>query len=150
MTGVFSRTWIVPMAEVLGKLGTESAWVFHGSDGLDELTTTGPSYVAELKNGKVTTFEVTPEQAGIARASAADLKGGDPATNALALNAVLDGHAGPYRDIVLYNSAAALVVAGAAADLTTGVKRAAEAIDSGKARAALQKLVAISNGKSPA
>jgi anthranilate phosphoribosyltransferase len=150
MTGVFSRAWIVPMAEVLGKLGTESAWVFHGSDGLDELTTTGPSYVAELKNGKVTTFEVTPEQAGIARASAADLKGGDPATNALALNAVLDGHAGPYRDIVLYNSAAALMVAGAAADLTAGVKRAAEAIDSGKARAALQKLVAISNGKSPA
>ncbi|MGH6934555.1 MAG: anthranilate phosphoribosyltransferase, partial [Dongiaceae bacterium] len=144
-----SKAWIVPMAEVLGKLGTERAWVFHGSDGLDELTTTGPSFVAELKDGKVSTFEVTPEQAGIPRATAADLKGGDPATNALALNAVLDGHAGPYRDIVLYNSAAALLIANKASDLRSGVALAADAIDSGRARAALQRLVAITNGKSP-
>ena len=147
LTGVFSRAWIGPMAEVLGKLGAERAWVVHGSDGIDELTTTGPSYVAEWKDGKVTTFEVTPEEAGLPRATAADLKGGDPATNALAVNALLDGHPGAYRDIVLYNSAAALLVAGKAATLRAGVQMAAEAIASGKARASLEKLVAITNSK---
>jgi anthranilate phosphoribosyltransferase len=147
LTGVFSRAWIGPMAEVLGKLGAESAWVVHGSDGIDELTTTGPSYVAEWKDGKVTTFEVTPEEAGLPRATAADLRGGDPATNALAVNALLDGHAGAYRDIVLYNSAAALLVAGKAATLRAGVQMAAEAIAGGKARATLAKLVAITNSK---
>ena len=147
LTGVFSRAWIGPLAEVLGKLGAERAWVVHGSDGIDELTTTGPSYVAEWKDGKVTTFEVTPEEAGLPRATAADLKGGDPATNALAVNALLDGHPGAYRDIVLYNSAAALLVAGKAATLRAGVEMAAEAIASGKARATLAKLVAITNSK---
>jgi len=147
LTGVFSRTWIGPMAEVLGKLGAERAWVVHGSDGIDELTTTGPSYVAEWKDGKVTTFEVTPEEAGLPRATVADLKGGDPATNALAVNALLDGHPGAYRDIVLYNSAAALLVAGKAATLRAGVQMAAEAISRGKARATLDKLVAITNSK---
>jgi anthranilate phosphoribosyltransferase len=147
LTGVFDRRWVAPMAEVLGKLGTERAWVVHGSDGIDELTTTGPSYVAEWKDGKVTTFEVTPEEAGLPRAAAAALKGGDPATNALAVNALLDGHPGAYRDIVLYNSAAALLVAGKAATLRAGVQMAAEALASGKARATLEKLVAISNSK---
>jgi anthranilate phosphoribosyltransferase len=147
LTGVFDRRWVAPMAEVLGKLGTERAWVVHGSDGIDELTTTGPSYVAEWKDGKVTTFEVTPEEAGLPRAAAADLKGGDPATNALAVNALLDGHPGAYRDIVLYNSAAALLVAGKAASLRAGVQMAADAIASGKARATLAKLVAITNSK---
>jgi anthranilate phosphoribosyltransferase len=147
LTGVFSRAWIGPMAEVLGKLGAERAWVVHGSDGIDELTTTGPSSVAEWKDGKVTTFEVTPEEAGLPRATAADLKGGDPATNGLAVNALLDGHPGAYRDIVLYNSAAALLVAGKAATLRAGVQMAAEAIGSGKARATLDKLVAITNSK---
>jgi anthranilate phosphoribosyltransferase len=147
LTGVFSRAWIGPMAEVLGKLGAERAWVVHGSDGIDELTTTGPSYVAEWKDGKVTTFEVTPEEAGLPRATATALKGGDPATNALAVNALLDGHPGAYRDIVLYNSAAALLVAGKAATLRAGVQLAAEAIDTGKARATLAKLVAITNSK---
>lgn len=146
LTGVFSRAWIGPMAEVLGQLGSERAWVVHGSDGIDELTTTGPSYVAEWKDGKVRTFEVTPEEAGLPRAVAADLRGGDPATNALAVNALLDGHPGAYRDIVLYNSAAALVIAGKAATLRAGVQMAAEAVDSGKARATLAQLVAISNG----
>ncbi|MGE0120709.1 MAG: anthranilate phosphoribosyltransferase [Dongiaceae bacterium] len=150
LTGVFSRAWIGPMAEVLGKLGAERAWVVHGSDGIDELTTTGPSHVAEWKDGKVATFEVTPEEAGLPRATAADLKGGDPAANALAINALLDGHAGAYRDVVLYNSAAALLIAGKAATLRAGVQLAAEAIDSGKARATLQKLVAITNSKPPA
>jgi anthranilate phosphoribosyltransferase len=147
LTGVFARAWIGPMAEVLGKLGAECAWVVHGSDGIDELTTTGPSYVAEWKDGKVTTFEVTPEEAGLPRAAAADLKGGDPATNALAVNALLDGHPGAYRDVVLYNSAAALLVAGKAATLRAGVQVAAEAIANGKARATLEKLVAITNSK---
>ena len=147
LTGVFDRKWVSPMAEVLGKLGTERAWVVHGSDGIDELTTTGPSHVAEWKDGKVTTFEVTPEEAGLPRATAADLKGGDPATNALAVNALLDGHPGAYRDIVLYNSAAALLVAGKAATLRAGVQMAAEAISRGKARATLDKLVAITNTK---
>ena len=147
LTGVFSRAWIAPMAEVLGKLGAERAWVVHGRDGIDELTTTGPSYVAEWKDGKVTTFEVTPEEAGLPRAIAADLKGGDPATNALALNALLDGHPGAYRDVVLYNSAAALLVAGKVATLRAGIGMAAAAIDSGKARATLAKLVAITNSK---
>jgi len=150
LTGVFSRAWIAPMAEVLGKLGSERAWVVHGSDGIDELTTTGPSYVAEWKDGKVSTFEITPEEAGLPQATAAALKGGDPATNALAVNAMLDGHPGAYRDIVLYNSAAALLIAGKVATLRAGVQMAAEAVDGGKARATLQKLVAITNGKPPA
>ena len=147
LTGVFDRKWVGPMAEVLGKLGTERAWVVHGSDGIDELTTTGPSHVAEWKDGKVTTFEVTPEEAGLPRATPGALKGGDPATNALAVNALLDGHPGAYRDIVLYNSAAALLVAGKAASLRAGVQMAADAIASGKARATLEKLVAITNSK---
>jgi len=147
LTGVFSRAWIGPLAEVLGKLGAERAWVVHGSDGIDELTTTGPSYVAEWKDGKVAAFEVTPEEAGLPRATSADLKGGDPATNALAVNALLDGHPGAYRDIVLYNSAAALLVAGKAATLRAGVQMAADAVASGKARAILAKLVAITNSK---
>ena len=133
------------MAEVLGKLGSETAWVVHGSDGLDELTTTGPSYVAELHEGSVTSFEVTPEHAGLPYASDADLKGGDPATNALALNALLDGQSGPYRDIVLYNSAAALFLAGKAKDLKDGVRLGAAAIDGGMARKTLQRLIATTN-----
>jgi len=150
LTGVFSRDWIVPMAEVLGKLGSERAWVVHGSDGLDELTTTGPSYVAELNDGKVTSFEVTPEHAGLAYASDADLKGADPATNGKALMALLDGEAGAYRDIVLYNSAAALLVAGKAKDLRDGVRLAAFAIDGGTARRTLQRLIATTNSEKAA
>ncbi len=144
LTGVFSRDWMVPMAEVLGKLGSERAWVVHGSDGLDELTTTGPSFVAELLNGKVKSFEVTPEHAGLPYASQADLKGGDPSTNAAALSALMDGQNGAYRDIVLFNSAAALLIAGKAKDLKDGVAQAGDAIDSGLARRVLQKLIATS------
>ncbi len=144
LLGVFSRQWIKPVAEVLGQLGSERAWVVHGSDGLDELTTTGTSYVAELKDGKVATFEVTPEDAGLPRVASDALKGGDPAFNAQAITAMLDGATGPYRDIVLLNAAAALIVAGKAADLKAGVKLAAEAIASGKAKATLAALVATS------
>ncbi|MBF0267079.1 MAG: anthranilate phosphoribosyltransferase [Alphaproteobacteria bacterium] len=144
LTGVFAPQWVEPMAQVLGRLGSEKAWVMHG-DGMDELTTTGSSQVAELKNGSVNVFEVTPEMAGLDRAQKSDLVGGDPAYNAAALMAVLDGAAGPYRDIVLLNAAAALVVADKAKDLKSGAAMAAQAIDSGAGKATLEKLVAITN-----
>jgi len=119
----------------------------HGADGLDELSTTGPSQVAELRDGRVTRFEVTPEQAGLPRARLEDLRGADADTNADALRALLDGMRSPYRDIVLLNSAAALVIAGQARDLADGVARAVDAIDSGAAKAALARLVAISRAE---
>ncbi len=144
-TGAFARDWIEPMANVLGNLGCELAWVVHGSDGLDELTTTGPSYVAQLKNGEVTTFEISPDDVGIPRANPDDLKGGTPEHNALALKAVLDGEAGPYRDIVVFNAGAAMLVAGQAGDVRDGVALAMAAIDNGAAAATLDKLVAITN-----
>lgn len=147
LLGVFAHKWIVPMAETLGRLGSERAWVVHGSDGLDELTVTGTSFVAELKDGKVTTFEVTPEDAGLPRADAAALKGGDAAHNATALRAVLAGQTGAYRDIVLLNAAAALLVAGKVSDLESGTAMAAASIASGNAAKALDNLIAISNGK---
>lgn len=147
LLGVFAAEWVKPFAEVLRNLGSESAWVVHGSDGMDELTTTGPSAVAELKNGAIRVFEVTPEEAGLKRASIEDLKGGDPAQNAAAIRCLLNGEAGAYRDIVLLNSAAALIVSGKASTLKEGVVVAAKAIDSGAARETLAKLVAVSNGK---
>ncbi len=143
--GVYARQWVEPLAHVLKRLGSEAAWIVHGSDGLDEITTTGPTTVAQLKDGEVTVFEVEPEQAGIFRARPDDLKGGDAQVNAGAIHALFDGAHGPYRDIVLLNAAAALVVAGKAADLKQGVERARHAIDSGGARAALQRLVSITN-----
>ena len=143
LVGCFSRHWIEPMAQVLGNLGTERAWVVHGSDGLDELTTTGPSYVVEYNQGAVSAFEIAPNDAGLAEAKPEDLKGGTPEENAAALRAVLEGDAGAYRDIVVYNAAAALIVAGKAGDLKDGAVQAAKAIDSGAARAALDKLVEI-------
>ncbi|OYW53560.1 MAG: anthranilate phosphoribosyltransferase [Hyphomicrobium sp. 32-62-53] len=146
VVGVFAAEWVEPIAQVLGKLGSRNAWVVHGRDGLDELSTTGPTLVAELKGGAVTTFEVSPEDAGLPRASIADLKGGDAAANAAALRDVLAGAKGAYRDIVLMNTGAALVVGGKAADLREGVELAAAAIDSGAARAALERLIAASNG----
>ncbi len=143
LVGCFSRHWIEPMASVLGNLGAERAWVVHGSDGLDELTTTGPSWVAEYRNGAVSTFEISPGDAGLPNAKPADLKGGTPTENAEALRRVLAGEPGAYRDIVVFNAAAALVVAEKAADLKDGARQAAEAIDSGRAAKALENLVAI-------
>ncbi|MES1990435.1 MAG: anthranilate phosphoribosyltransferase [Pseudomonadota bacterium] len=144
--GVFAKRWVEPFAEVLRNLGSVHSWVVHGSDGLDELTTTGPTFVAELKDGKISTFEVTPEEAGLKRATLADLRGGDPAYNAAAITRLLEGETGPYRDIVLLNSAAALIVAGRVATLKDGVAVAARAIDSGAAKESLAKLIAVSNG----
>ncbi len=149
LTGVFAKEWVEPMARVLANLGSERAWIVHGHDGLDEITTTGPTWVAELDKGQIKTFEITPEDAGLPRATINDLKGADPATNALALNALLDGHPGAYRDIVLFNAAGALIVAGKAKELKEGVALAAAAIDNGKARAVLQHLIAVTNERPP-
>jgi anthranilate phosphoribosyltransferase len=150
LVGVFARQWIVPLAEVLARLGTERAWVVHGSDGLDEITTTGASHVAELKDGRISQFDVTPEMAGLARAKPSDIKGADAATNAAAITEMVAGRPGPYRDIVLMNSGAALVIAGKAGDIKAGAALAAQAIDSGKAKATLAELVAITNRPLPA
>lgn len=143
--GVFALEWVEPIAHVLSNLGAEHVWVVHGHDGLDELTTTGATTVAELKDGKITVFEVTPADAGLAPAKLSDLKGGDAATNAAAMRELLAGAKGPIRDIVLLNTSAALIVGGKAASLTDGVALAVHAIESGAARAALGKLIEITN-----
>ena len=149
LLGVFAHKWIVPLAETLGRLGSERAWVVHGCDGLDELTTTGSSFVAELNAGQVHTFEVTPEDAGLPRASSSALKGGDAAHNATALRRVLAGEKSAYRDIVLLNAAAALVVAGKVDNLKSGVGLADQSIAGGHASRALEALVALTNGTAP-
>jgi anthranilate phosphoribosyltransferase len=145
LMGVFAAEWVEPLARVLGRLGSERAWVVHGADGLDELTTTGPSVVAEWDAGEVRVFDVTPEDAGLPRGRLEDLRGGDAEHNAEAVRAVLAGVRGPYRDAVLLAAAGALVVAGKSADLRAGVARAAEAIDSGRAARALEQLARISH-----
>lgn len=147
VVGVFAEQWVEPVAHVLAKLGSEHCWVVHGHDGMDELTTTGSTTVAEVLDGKVTMFEVTPADAGLPPAKLSDLKGGNAEVNAAAIRDLLAGKAGPFRDIVLLNAAAALIVGGKAASLTDGVALAARSIDSGAAKAALDKLVAISNGR---
>jgi len=145
MVGVFSRHWIEPLAQVLKNLGAEHVWVVHGSDGLDEITTVGPTAVAALENGTVRVFEITPEEAGLQRATSEDLRGGDAKHNAQALRDVLKGKRGPFRDVALINAAAGLIVAGRAKELKDGVALAAKAIDSGEAERRLDRLVAISN-----
>jgi anthranilate phosphoribosyltransferase len=145
LVGVFSPAWLEPLAHVLGNLGTERAWLVHGSDGLDEITTTGPTTVVSIGGGPPETFTIVPEDYGIARAALADLKGGDPAHNAAALRGVLAGEKNAYRDIAVLNAAAALTVAGKARDLHEGVAMAARAIDSGQAKAVLERLILASN-----
>jgi anthranilate phosphoribosyltransferase len=147
VVGVFSWQWVEPIAHVLNKLGCEHVWVVHGHDGLDELTTTGATDVAEVKDGKVTVFEVTPADAGLTPAKLSDLKGGDETHNAEAIRDVLAGKKTPLRDIAILNAAAALIVAGKAANLLDGAALAAHSIESGAAQRALDKLVAISNGR---
>jgi anthranilate phosphoribosyltransferase len=144
MIGTFSKHWIEPMAQVLKNLGSESIWVVHGSDGLDEITTAGPTSVAALENGKVRTFEITPEDAGLKRSKPETLKGGDADSNAKALLDVLKGKAGPFRDVAILNASAALIVAGKAKDLKDGAALAAKAIDSGEAEGRLDRLIAVS------
>jgi anthranilate phosphoribosyltransferase len=146
LLGVFSAQWLKPLAEVLRNLGAERVWLVHGSDGLDELTTTGPTYVTALEAGAIRSFEIVPEDAGIKRARLADLKGGDAAHNAAALNAVLNGARNPYRDIAVLNAAATLVIAEKAGDLKKAAALAVEAIDSGRAAGVLAKLIKASQG----
>jgi len=146
MLGVFARDWVEPIAHTLQRLGSTAAWVVHG-DGLDEITTTGATFVAELKGGKVRTFEVTPADAGLQRTDLARIKGGDSTFNAKAIQGLLAGEPGPYRDIVVLNSAAALVVAGKAGNLKDGAGLAAQAIDGGQAKATLERLVRITTEK---
>src|SRR6201996_8121405 len=145
MVGVFSRQWVLPLAQVLKNLGSESVWVVHGSDGLDEITLTGPTFVAALENGEIRSFEVSPEEVGLTRAAGEALKGGDAAANAVALQSVLDGKPSPYRDVALLNAAAALVVAGRAKELKEGMSLGAKSLDSGAAAARLKQLIAVSN-----
>ncbi|SEQ70523.1 anthranilate phosphoribosyltransferase [Loktanella sp. DSM 29012] len=143
LTGAFTRDLIRPMAEVLLALGTEAAWLVHGSDGTDELTITGTSWVAAIKDGTITEFEVTPQDAGLPVHPFADIVGGTPAENAAAFRALLDGAPSAYRDAVLLNAAAALLIAGKAADLPAGVALAAESIDSGAALRAVEALARV-------
>jgi anthranilate phosphoribosyltransferase len=145
MLGVFSRQWVEPIAQVLRNLGSDRAYVVHGSDGLDEITTSGPTHVAALENGAVRTFEISPEDVGLQRVKPETLRGGDAAANAAALTAVLQGTPGPYRDVALLNAAAALIVAGRAKDLKEGMTLAAKSIESGDAASRLKRLVAVSN-----
>lgn len=146
LLGVFDRKWVEPVAAALLANRAVAAWVVHGADGIDELSTTGPSFVASIKGGDLRSFEVTPEQAGLPRATLADLKGADPAYNAKRLTALLDGVHDAYRDVVLLNAAAAFIVADRAATLPEGVALAARQIDTGAARDTLARLVAASNG----
>ena len=140
LTGTFTRLLIRPMAEVLRELGSEKAWLVHGSDGTDKISISGASWVAGLENGKISEFEIHPEDAGLPVHPFEDIIGGDPAHNAAALRALLDGTKSAYRDSVLFNSAAALVIADKATNLIEGVEMATQSIDSGAALAKLQAL----------
>jgi anthranilate phosphoribosyltransferase len=142
LLGVFDGRWVDPLARVLGALGATRAWVVHG-EGLDEITTTGVTHVAEWRDGGVRLFNITPEAVGLPRAALADLRGGDPDENAAAMRALLAGAGGPYRDVVLINAAAAFLVADKVETLREGVDLAAEAIDSGAAAGALDRLIAL-------
>ncbi len=145
MIGTFSKQWVEPMAQVLKNLGAESIWVVHGSDGLDEITTAGPTTVAALENGKIRAFEVSPEDAGLPRSKPEALRGGDAEHNAKALLDVLKGKQSPFRDVAILNAAAALIVAGKAKDLKQGAMIAAKSIESGEAEGRLDRLIAVSN-----
>jgi anthranilate phosphoribosyltransferase len=145
MVGVFSRQWTEPLAQVLKNLGAEQAWVVHGSDGLDEITTSGPTTVSALEAGALRTFEISPEDVGLPRVKPEALRGGDAATNATAVQEVLEGKKTPFRDVALFNAAAALVVAGKAKNLKAGFDLAAHSVDSGEAEGRLDRLIVVSN-----
>jgi len=147
--GVFAKRWCRPLAEALAVLGTEKAWVVHGSDGLDEITTTGPTHVCEWDGHEIREFDISPADVGLPLAQPSDLAGGEPAENATILRDILAGAKGPKRDIVVLNAAAALVVAGKAADLAEGVSKAQASIDSGAALRALDQLLALSRELQP-
>lgn len=143
--GVYSRDWLEPLARALADLGSRRVWLLHGSDGLDEATTTGVTHVVALEDGAIRAFDIAPEDAGLPRATAQQLVGGDAAHNAKALRAALDGEKNAYRDIAVLNAAIALVVAERASDIRDGARQAANALDSGAARAKLDALIRASN-----
>ena len=145
MVGVFSKQWTEPLAHVLKNLGAESVWVVHGSDGLDEVTTSGPTSVSALENGVIRNFEIAPEDVGLRKVKPEELRGGDAATNARAVQEVLEGKQTAFRDVALLNAAAALVVSGKAKDLQAGFKLAAHSVDSGEAEGRLDRLIVVSN-----
>lgn len=145
VVGVFAERWVEPLARVLGALGADRAWVVHGG-GMDEMTTTGESSVAEWREGQVRLFTITPEAVGLPRASLSDLTGGTPSQNAIALRALLDATKSPYRDIVLLNAAAAFLVGEKVETLREGVELASRVIDNGLASTVLERLAAITNG----
>ncbi|WP_137151909.1 anthranilate phosphoribosyltransferase [Devosia sp. FKR38] len=147
LLGVYDERWVEPVAAALLANRAIKAWVVHGSDGLDEITTTGPTHVAQIEGGSLTTFEITPEQFGLPRATLDDLRGGDPADNAVAMHALLDGKPSAYRDIVLLNAGAALLVADKVTTIDDGIAMARDVIDTGKAKDTLARLVAVSNGR---
>ena len=145
LVGVFSSDWLVPYAEALKALGSTRAFIVHGDDGLDEVSISATTQMAVLENGTVTSRELAPEDAGLTRRPLAEIRGGDAAHNAAALTRLLDGETGPYRDIVLLNAGAALMVAGTASDIKSGVTQAAQSLDSGAARTKLDTLIASTN-----
>ena len=147
LIGAFSTSWLTPMVEVLSTLGSERLWAVCGADGMDEITTTGPTHVVELKDGKVSRFTISPSDVGLDTVTPDALRGGDPEHNATALRAVLEGKKTPYRDIAVFNAAGALVVADAVASLQEGVARATQALDSGQAKATLATLAAVSQAE---
>lgn len=146
VTGVFAKAWVEPLAQVLKSLGSEACWICHGEGGFDEIVPTGVTWISELKNGAVTSFELTPESVGLKRAEASALKGGEAAHNAEALRAVLTGEAGAFRDAAVMTAGAALLVAGKVASIKEGVAKAQRAIDEGAALKSLETLVKVSNG----
>lgn len=147
LLGVFDARWQEPVARALDALSCEFAWIVHGSDGLDEITTTGETRVVELDKGKITEFTLTPADAGVAPCSIDDLVGGTPEENAAAMRAVLTGQSGPYADIVIANAAAALIVAGLASNMSDGARMAEKSIASGAALQALETMASISRGE---
>src|SRR5271170_4734419 len=145
MVGVFSKQWTEPLALVLKNLGAEKVWVVHGSDGLDEITTSGATTVSELEGGAVRTFEISPEDVGLPKVKPEALRGADAATNATAVQDVLEGKKSPFRDVALFNAAAALMVAGKAKNLKAGLDLAVHSVDSGEAEGRLDRLIVVSN-----
>jgi anthranilate phosphoribosyltransferase len=145
VTGVYSKTWVEPLAQVLKSLGSEACWICHGEGGMDEIVPTGTTWISELKDGQIRSFELTPEDAGLSRSKTADLKGGDAAHNAEALRAVLGGTPSAFTDAAVLTAAAALVVAEKSETLKAGVLLAQDAIASGRAAKSLRDLVEVSN-----
>jgi anthranilate phosphoribosyltransferase len=143
--GVYTRTLVEPLARVLAELGTIRAFVVHGADGLDEISTTGDSWAAEVREGVVRTSVIRPEDFGVPRATITDLRGGDREENAEIIRRILSGEPGPRRDVVLVNAGAALVAGGRAREFKEGAQLAGHAIDSGAARAKLEALIRLSH-----